>query len=200
MNEGDKQAWHDLALAATYIVLCAMVITFAVTMCVGCSSTSKVVTDTTQEKHIEQKEDSVAHIARKDSIVNTNVSLEEWWKNVVDREYWNEVHDSTFVIINADGTTDTRTVRSSKEKEIRRDTIWRDKWREKEVYVYVSVRDSTREKVYESVIDSLTHELRDKEVVIKQMSFWDKLRQGITGGIICLFVAGFIWLYFKVIK
>jgi len=173
---------------------------FLTSLCTGCSSTSKVVRDTTQERHIEQKEDSLVHIARKDSIVNTNVSLEEWWKNVVDREYWNEVHDSTFVIINADGTTDTRTVRSTKEKEVKRDTIWCVRVRDSIYTEYVYVMDSVREKSYKSQIDSLTHELRDKEAVIKEMSFWDKLRQGITGGIICLFVAGFIWLYFKVIK
>ena len=173
---------------------------FLTSLCTGCSSTSKVVTDTTQEKHIEQKEDSVLHIARKDSIVNTNVSLEEWWKNVVDREYWNEIHDTTFVYVREDGTTDTRTVRSSKEKEIVHDTIWRERLRDSIRTEYVYVTDSVRETSYRNTIDSLTHELRDKEVVIKQMSFWDKLRQGITGGIICLFVAGFIWLYFKVIK
>lgn len=200
MNEGDKQAWHDIALAATYIVLYVTVIAGMVLMCAGCSSTSKVVTDTTQHSHVEQTADSMAHIAKRDSIVTTNVNVGETTNNITDREHWHEVHDSTFVTINADGTRDIRTVRTEKEKEAVHDTIWRDKWREKEVYVYVSVRDSTREKVYESVIDSLRHELRDKETVIKELSFWDKIKQSIFGGIIFLFIAAVVWMWMKVVR
>lgn len=200
MNEGDKQSWHDLALAAMYIVLYAMAIAFVVIMCAGCSSTSKAVSETTHETHTEQKTDSVAHIARKDSIVNTNVSLEEWWKNVIDREYWNEVHDTTFVFVRADGTTDTRTVRSSKEKEIRRDTIWRERLRDSIRTEYVYIVDSVREKSYKSTIDSLTHELHDKETIIKEMSFWSRVRQFLFAGIICLFIIGIGWFYIKFIR
>lgn len=200
MNEGDKQAWHDIALTAMYIVLYVAVIAGMVLMCAGCSSTSKVVTDTTQKKHIEQTTDSMAHIARRDSNVTTSVNAGETVNSITDREHWHEVHDSTFVIINADGTRDIRTVRSEKEKEAIHDTLWRDRWRDSVRTEFVYVSDSVREQSYRSRIDSLTHELRDKETVIKELSFWDKIKQSIFGGIIFLFIAAVVWMWIRFIK
>lgn len=200
MNEGDKQAWHDIALATVYIVLYAMVIVGMVMMCTGCSSTSKVVTDTTQEKHIEQTADSVAHVARRDSITTTNVNAGETVNNITDREHWHEVHDSTIVTINPDGSKNTRTVRSEKEKEAIHDTLWRDRWSDSVRTEFVYVSDSVREKSYKSQIDSLERELHDKETVIKELSFWDKIKQGIFGGIVCVFIAAVVWMWVKFIK
>lgn len=200
MNEGDKQAWHDIALAAMYIVLYVAVIAGMVLMCAGCSSTSKVVTDTTQRAHIEQEADSMAHIAKRDSIVTTNVSAGKTVNNITNREHWHELHDSTIVTINPDGSKNTRTVRSEKEKEAIHDTLWRDRWRDSVRTEFVYVSDSVREKSYKSQIDSLTHELRDKEVVIKELSFWDKIKQSIFAGIIFLFIAAVVWMYFKIVK
>ena len=200
MNEGDKQAWHDLALATVYIVLYAMVIVGMAMMCTGCSSTSKVVTDTTQEKHIEQTTDSMAHVARRDSNVTTNVNAGKTVNNITNREHWHELHDSTIVTINPDGSKNTRTVRSEKEKEAIHDTLWRDRWRDSVRTEFVYVSDSVRVASYQSQIDSLTHELRDKEVVIKELSFWDKIKQSIFGGIVFLFIAAVVWIWIKVVR
>lgn len=199
MNEGDKQNLKDLLEALKYITLYVAAIAMIVAMC-SCSSTSKVVTDTTQRAHIEQTADSIAHIARRDSIVTTNVNAGKTVNNITNREHWHELHDSTIVTINPDGSKNTRTVRSEKEKEAIHDTLWRDRWRDSVRTEFVYVLDSMRVASYQSRIDSLTHELRDKEVVIKELSFWDKIKQSIFGGIVCVFIAAVVWMWMKVVR
>lgn len=203
MKKKTKWLLKEIVLAAADLaaVMClVMALAIGVLTLVGCSSTSKVVTDTTQRTHVEQKVDSVAHIARRDSVATTNVNVGETVNNVTDREHRYEIHDSTFVIINADGTRDIRTVRNEKETETIHDTLWRTRWRDSVRTEFVCVLDSVREQSYESKIDSLQRELRDKEVVVKEMSWWDKLRQGIMGGIIFLFLGCMLWFYFKIIR
>lgn len=203
MRSGDKQTLKELVIAIIDVVVAGCLITaflLGATMLVACSSTSRVVESSAQHSHTEQQTDSVAHVAKRDSVVNTNVSMGEWWQNVTDREHWHEIHDTTFVYVRADGTTDTRTIRNEREKEVVHDTLWRDRWRDSVRTEFVAVRDSVRETHYKELVDLLRQELKDKEVVIKEMSWWDKLRQGVMGGILMAVLAGVVWLWVKVVR
>lgn len=203
MRSGDKQTLKELVIAIIDVVVAGCLIAaflLGATMLVACSSTSRVVEDRERHVHTEQTTDSVAHVAKRDSVVNTNVSMGEWWQNITDKEHWHEIHDTTFVYVRADGTTDTRTIRNEKEKEVVHDTLWRDCWRDSVRTEFVAVRDSVKETHYKELVDSLRQELKDKKVVIKEMSWWDKLRQGVMGGILMAVLAGVVWLWMKVVR
>lgn len=167
----------DMVATLGIIVVMALAL-FSLAVMAGCSSSSKVTSSDIRQTHIENTRDSMSHTVRRDSVDITNTNTGSMVQNTTNRDRWRETNDSTIVTINPDGSKDTRTVRSVKSGETVHDTLWRDRWRDIVHTVYVSVRDSTREKLYEKRVDSLRNAITERKPSLRSRVFWSLCNSG----------------------
>lgn len=166
----------------------------------GCSTASKVSSSTRQQTHTESASDSVSRISKRDSSLHEQIKEVDSLLRILYKERETARRDCTIIYVHDDGSKDTHQWTHTAEKEVVHDTLWRTRWRDSVRVEVINNTDSVSILQLKYEADSLSDVIIEKETIIKQMSFLDRVRQYIFAGISCFFVIGFVWLYFKFVK